>query len=221
MNYLDLCKTLAVEAGIGGSSGPSSVVGQKGEHARVVRWVKQAWLDLQGQYVNWKFLWKQTTGTVTLTSGFNYVQAPADFGAWDREHLFANGQRITNFVEYEDYKTLDTTTGAQPSRLVQLPNGNVQLIPAPSADVSYSFDYFCAPQELVADNDVPLCPAQFHDVIVLWALQKYSNFEDAPEILRKVQVEFPKRLAALEAHQLPGKLGHIHSHDQGFRIEVE
>lgn len=221
MNFLDLCNALATEGGVGGSAGPTSVVSQVGEQARMVRWIRQAWLDLQGRYVNWKFLWAQHTGTVTLTSGFNYVEKPADFGAWDREHMFCNGQRITSIVEYEDYKTLNDTTDTQPSQLVLLPNGNVQLIPAPSADVAFSFDYFKEPQTLVNDNDVPLCPAQFHDVIVLWALQKYANFEQAPEILQKVQTELPQRLSALEAHQLPRKSGHTHSHDQGFTIEVD
>lgn len=219
MNFLGLCKSLAVNAGIGGGSGPVSVLNQNGEQARVVEFIRESWLEIQGLYVNWKFLWSRHEGTIL--SGNTEVLAPADLNVWDYQHLWVDGQRISSVIEYEDYMSDAPLTTGKPMRLVEMPDKALKLLPVPGQDYPFRFDYFRTPQILVNDNDAPLCPPQFHDVIVKRAMQKYGHFESAPEVLSRYALEYQDRLKALMSHQLPQKIGHVHSHDQGFQVRVE
>lgn len=218
MNFLSLCQSLARRCGIGGGSGPSSVVGAAGENARTVEWIMRAWLDIQAEHTNWKFLWAQHTGTAY--AGDTEILAPDDWAMWDKKHLYIDDIRIHDVIEYEDYTSLDDSTG-RPKFLVQMPDGDLKMVPIPDVDYTYSLDYYRTPQELVNDNDAPLCPAQFHDVIVLWAMQKYGHFEAAPEVLSSVSTELSSRLTALRASQLPGKQMFVDSHDSRFMVTVE
>lgn len=218
MNYLSLCQNLALRAGIGGGSGPSSVLGQVGENARIVEWVKRAWLDIQSEHTNWRFLWAQHTGSVY--SGDTEIAAPDDWAYWDRTHLSINSQKIDTLLEYEHYVDISDDTGA-PSTLVLMPSGALKMVPAPDTTYSYSLDYYTKPQELVNNNDSPSCPSQFHDVIVLWAMQKYGHFESAPEVLSNVSAELASRLVALRASQLPDKAMFTDSRYPDFRVSAE
>ena len=72
-NYLSLCQNMARDIGIPGE-GPDSVTSTSlsEEENSVVRYVKQADLDIQSRWFNWDFLWTETDiapaiGTSTLT----------------------------------------------------------------------------------------------------------------------------------------------------------
>jgi hypothetical protein len=219
MNFLALCQNLALRGGMGGGAGPTSVAGQVGENARIVEWVKRAWLDIQSEHVDWRFLWAQHTGTIY--AGDTEVVAPDDWAYWDTGHLVVGDQRITTIQPYEEYIPTDGGGQGHPASFVQMPNGNLKLIPVSDAEYTYTLDYYTVPQELVNNNDAPLCPAQFHDVIVLWALQKYAHFESAPEVISNVSAELGARLTALRASQLPHRAMFTDSHYTDFRVGVE
>ena len=74
MNFLSLCKRLRQEAGYSGS-GPSSVTNQAGESKRVVDWINDAWLDIQGMRSDWRFMLEPFS--VSLVSGESSVSVSA------------------------------------------------------------------------------------------------------------------------------------------------
>lgn len=84
MNFLGLVQRLTQEAGASGA-GPTDVVGQQGEYARMVNWVNDAWLDIQSLHQDWEFL--RTTCSFPTVDGqavYTATQANAtNFGMWD------------------------------------------------------------------------------------------------------------------------------------------
>ena len=54
MNFLELCRELILEAGYSGNM--TTTENQSGQFARVVKWIKQADMDLQNEHEDWTFL---------------------------------------------------------------------------------------------------------------------------------------------------------------------
>lgn len=55
--YLQLCRDLCREVGIpGGDTVPVSVMGQRGELQRVVKWIESAYTDIQNKHSNWRWM---------------------------------------------------------------------------------------------------------------------------------------------------------------------
>ena len=77
--YLTLCQNMARDIGIPGS-GPSSVssTSLSEEENSVVRYVKEADLDIQRRWFDWNFLWKEVT--MTSSSGTTLKDSPVSAG---------------------------------------------------------------------------------------------------------------------------------------------
>jgi hypothetical protein len=76
-----------------------------------------------------------------------------------------------------------------------------------------SLPYYRTPQILTDNTDIPLIPESYHDLIWMRAVIKYGYYESAPEMLQRVQAEYPSRLASLEANQLPNRYRYGLAHD--------
>lgn len=127
MNYLQLCQQVYVDGGISGSL--STTVGVSGEALRVIKWVSQAWSEMQTKYDDWGFMKSSylnppranggtggavfetvngqpvyPLGTVPGTSGI----AVANFGKWDEEsfrcYTTASGTRDEVFLDRISYE---------------------------------------------------------------------------------------------------------------------
>lgn len=203
MNYKALCSALTREVGIGGGREVLTVNGQSGEIARVVNWIAQANVDLQSLYFDWKFLWK--AHTFNTVPGTAIQDKPSNYHHYDRDKAQIGNVRHVEVVEYESWEGYDDGATGQPHTIVILPDGNVQLYPKPDKAYTVTLPYYRTPQILASDNDIPLIPETYHDLIWMRAVIKYGYYEAAPEMLQRVQAEYPQRLAALEANQLPGR----------------
>jgi len=107
--YLVLCQDMARDIGIPGT-GPSDVSPTIEEEKDVVRYIKDADLDIQRMWFNWDFLWTEystttTPSTSTLTSPTLLAQWNIDSVVYDP--TADNWQPLTyvGWKEYrEDYK---------------------------------------------------------------------------------------------------------------------
>lgn len=204
MNFKDLVSTLAREAGVSGGGSISTVDAAAGETARLVGWVRQAHVDIQRLWFDWKFLW-QDFGLVTEAGKADY-NAPLEWHWWDRDKAAIEGRSLRgSLVEYELWDGQTDDEPGTPSRVVIMPDGGLKLLPTPDGVYNLSLPFYRKPQVLTRDNDIPILPEAFHDAIWMRALLKYAFYESAPEVLQRVQAEYTDLIEALESHQLPNR----------------
>ena len=84
--YLVLCQNMARDIGIPGT-GPSSVNASdlSEEENAVVRYVKQADLDIQSRWLNWDFLWSEAD--ITPSIGTSTLTSPTDLANWKLDSI--------------------------------------------------------------------------------------------------------------------------------------
>ena len=210
--YLELCRQVRQEAAISGE-GPSSVTGQKGQLAVVVKWVKQAWIDVQKERPDWNFLWAQLSfDTVAATDEYSpqYLGvAPKRIEDSVRIYNKIAGSDDSSFlerVEWVDFKE-DYLVGKQesgrPRYFTTKPNGSVQFYPSPDDIYVIEMDIYRAPQVLVDGTDIPLIPYEFEDAIVQRALVLWGAYTDAPEVYRSAKAIYETLITQMNESQLP------------------
>lgn len=209
--YLTLCQNMARDIGIPGS-GPSSVssTSLSEEENSVVRYVKEADLDIQRRWFDWNFLWKEVT--MTSASGTSTLTSPSDLANWNVDKVIwdltsDDNQQLEymDWGEYFDMYKLGTVDSSVPEVFSVKPDNVLDLYPTPNSNTSVYGQYWKVPTELSTDAQVSEIPPRFHKIIVARAKMYYSENEDAPEILAGSLVEFEDLLDKLEADQLPSQ----------------
>jgi hypothetical protein len=71
------------------------------------------------------------------------------------------------------------------------------LSPTPDAAYSLTFSYYSRPTDMVADDDVSVLPADYHDVMVSYALSRAYRSEDDPQMSQFFYQEFMRDFAQL------------------------
>ena len=209
--YLTLCQNMARDIGIPGS-GPSSVssTSLSEEENSVVRYVKEADLDIQRRWFDWNFLWKEVT--MTSASGTSTLTSPSDLANWNVDKVIwdltsDDNQQLEymDWGEYFDMYKLGTVDSSVPEVFSVKPDNVLDLYPTPNSNTSVYGQYWKVPTELSTDAQVSEIPPRFHKIIVVIAKMYFSENEDAPEILAGSLVEFEDLLDKLEADQLPSQ----------------
>lgn len=218
MNFLDLVTAVYEEAGISGTP-PADVTSVSGEAKRIVRWVKEAYRQIQLQSLKWK--WMRGTATVNTVAG-DRDYAVAEFsGATRHRAWITSSARIYKtsqdsettlfYLSYEDWLAaynIGSQVQGRPVHYTIGPNNVILLGPTPDDVYTVTIDFYKSVHELASNTDVPELPADYHYAIVYRTLMKYARFESAPEIyddardeylaeMRRLSVEF---LEPLEWH---------------------
>lgn len=216
MNFLDLCKTLAREAGVSGSI--ASVTGQSGEMQRLVNWVARAYNDILIAHSDWEFLrtdvkFNTNVGSRTYSAAAAGV---AEFGEWrfiNRWSAYAAGvgygdEQPLRFVPYDAFRdmylfsTQRDQTG-RPLVVTEAPDQSLLIWPLPDLAYTVRGEQYRHPAPLAANADVPAFPARFHDAIVQRALMLYAQFEGDSAVFGAAQSEYGRLLEQLETRYLP------------------
>ena len=211
MTFLELVQALHSEVGAAGA-GPSTVVNQVKENARLVHWIKRADLRVQNKWINWKFLRAEFTTNNVTSAGVATLSAPAILKTWDLDTfkiLYPGDTEYSDIdvVEYEETKgeVLTTSQGA-PSRVIIMPDNSLKFDPVPDGVYTVQADFYKKPVALVNNTDISAIPEEYHLSAVLGrAMIYYGNFENAPEIKLQGQELYAEGLAEMENHQLPNK----------------
>jgi hypothetical protein len=226
--FLALCQKVASDAGTLSDSKPAAVTGQTGYEAKVVRFVQDAWRQIQNAHSSW--LWMQSEfygNTVASTQRYAYTaftdRATAAtitrFAEWivDREGpdsgitLYdpAIGLSDEGVLRYNDWDYFYKTAmrGVQnedkPARFTIAPDNKLVFSYTPDGIYTIKGRYRKDEQALAANGDIPECPARFHDAIVDAALMMLGTHDEAAPQMSVWQMRKSRNFSDLERDQLP------------------
>lgn len=221
--YLQLCSYLRQECTDSGT-GPSTVTGQSGELARYVKWIADAWTELQQEHDDWVWMRRGfTVNTVADDGEYAYTDctdttdsaAISRFARWYKgrydwkcylQSSGVAGEYFLTWLDWEEFKKkyrFGTQTSGRPIHVSMDPSRKFVLGPKPSAVYVVSGDYQMGPQTLSADANTPEMPDRFHSLIVYLAMIKYGFNSVAPEVLHRASIEGGRLHAALVRDQRP------------------
>lgn len=220
--FLHLCQKLRLMAGISGT-GPSSVsMNANNEYARVVEWIRAADLEIQEAYDDWRFMWvnfdfQTVPGQGTYTPAEVCAGLPANtrpqrydeesFRYWLTSQGSAGEQFMTwcPYTLFRDVWLLGTNRTQQgvPQYVTQAPDENLLLAPIPNAIYTITGQFYRKAVTLNDDGDVPVYPAQYHELPIWWALVKYAGFEEASAVYMHAQNMLNITLSTMERRERP------------------
>lgn len=215
--FLQLCQAVRQESGISGV-GPLSVLNQQGELKRVVDWVQRAYRDVQNLHRNWKFLLNDFTfPTIVGTQEYtpDAVSLP-EHQSWKvgSFRIFENARGwddevwITYYC-WDDFRDKyirsgnRDTTGRPFAWTIRPSDEAIVLWPIPDTDYTIVGEYYKRAQVMVNNDDKPIFPQQFHDVLMWRAMMFYSTFENAAPEYAVAKGEYGDTLSKLRRDQLP------------------
>jgi hypothetical protein len=217
--FLQLVQRLRSEAGVSGAD-PVTCQNQSGELLRLVRWINDAWLDIQNKRADWFFLRSQfsfQTNTASNQQSYTPIQCnTTNFGNWKRDSLriyttslgFAN-EMILPFAPYDAFRNLylygaNRSNYMRPSLYSIDPQKNIVLGGPPDL-VGYTIngEYYAVATYLQNDTDIPVLPPQYQMAIVWRALMWYGQYEGAAEAAERGTAEFRALMLKMEKDQLP------------------
>ena len=216
MNFLQLVQSLRQECGIAGT-GPTSTVEQVGQAKKLVDWINDAWLEIQGKHDTWGFMRKPFSFVVAQGVGDHLPSAVglSDLREWHRGTLrcyrtaigFQDEQWLVEW-EYQVFRNtyrfnLQRELQGRPVVFAVRPNAKeLMLGPLPDAGYTVVGEYQALPSPMFGDDAVPALPAHLHKIIVYKAMEHYALFESAPEVLTRARQQYTTLMAQLEREQL-------------------
>lgn len=217
MNYLQLCQGIVSELGLSGGTGPQDVTGNTViELNNVTRWIRDAALQIDNEWLDWKYLWRQYSAS-SVVSGTQSLAAPdpsprlwdlrkmrvrpsGQAGQWRPMEYYTRQKLIDNFEP-------DNASPATPYAYTIQPDNSIYL--AAPLDAAYDFkgEYWRRPLVLAAKADIPLIPEEHHRIIICRAAVMYGNREDAPEVISGMEAELLTMMDKLQSDQIEGFAG--------------
>lgn len=214
--FLELCQDLAEEAGISDGTTPTAVTGQTGELKRVVGWIARAYREVQRKRPRWNFLRNDFSfPTVVGTSNYASSVASTEHQRWKldtfRCYLTATGvvdEQDLVYIPWDEYRVTylygaNRNVSGRPMRFTVKPDESIELWPKPDAIYTITGEHWWKAQVMSADDDEPLFPDDFHEILMWRGLMYYAAYEEAAAPFAEGQSEFGRIFAKLEADQLP------------------
>ncbi len=216
MNFLQLAQALRQECGVAGT-GPTTTVNQVGQAKKLVDWINQAWLEIQGRHDTWGFMREPFSFQVVQGADSTTPAAAglSNLRYWHRETFRCQRTSIGIqdeqwLVEWE-YQVFRNTYRFNLQRELQgrpmvfaiNPNAKALMLgPLPEATYTIIGEYQTLPTSLSNDEDEPNLPEHLRMIIVYKAMQYYALFESAPEVLSRGQQQYSALMAQLEREWL-------------------
>jgi hypothetical protein len=201
--FLQLCEDVARESGAAGRA-PVSVVGQTGRAAKVVDWVRDAWIEIQNQRDSWSFLQGEWTGTLTPGTAV-YTAASFEiprFARWggdtpvsrsvtlrDPDQDAGQEAPITQLTDPDWRRRYFVGAHAQgrPVHYAILPDDSIAFGATPDKAYLMRGEYRKSPQILEANGDIPDMPERFHRAIVWQAIMFMAEHDEGAFAIQTAQ----------------------------------
>lgn len=116
-----------------------------------------------------EFRTQQEVKAFTTTSGDGTLELPSNFARWIDFYDTELNWPLTA-LELREYDALVTTSGRPTAYTVA--GDQITLWPTPDAAYGLSLRYWRLPADMVADGDEPEIPAQYHEVLIAYAMNK-------------------------------------------------
>lgn len=223
--FLKLANDVRAQAGISGE-GPTSVRNQVGIQADIVRWVEEAYADIQTMKENWNFLHSAYAFILQGGQGsYDPSQLVGSNGAigvrtatLDTFRVYDNTKQAWNILKYIpwsvwqiDEQILKDKERGIPVKFTVDPSNNYRFFPFEKSnanvldniDHSVKFYGFSRPDVMVDNGDIPIFHAQFHELIKLQALIRYAEYYNSPEVYQSSTGLFRDQFKALLYSEMP------------------
>ena len=222
--FLQLAQEVARESGtVPGEGNPYTVVSQTGRLGDIVRWTKQAWIDIQNYRSGWRWMLDEWEGP-TVAAQQRYTPAEmgiaSRFGEWQHvdnqkngvttAYLTSLGVSDAGRLVYYPYVDFYTNYIARPEPANARPrvysvDNQQRLVLSAIPDAVYTLRglYRKSVQVLAADGDVPELPERFHPIIVDKALIYLGMNDESQVQLPLWDLRFRTKMNELERDQLP------------------
>lgn len=209
MNFLELCQRVRQESGISGT-GPSTVVGQQGQLAKIIEWVKSSWLEIQTHRTDWDWMWGTLTFDTVLSQDA-YTTNTTDIQTFDQVKIYdkvlgISDETVLVKISYDEMRKMSKVGTEQynrPTHYAIRPDRAIVLSPTPAKIYTLVVDYYKTPQIFSANADVPLLPQAYHDVIVYKALMMFGAHYEAQMQYQHAFSQYASIITLLESFQLP------------------
>ncbi len=232
MTFLELCQAVVDEVGLSGEI--LSVNNQRGDFGRIVRFVRSATEQLEGRWINYRFLRRRYTFTTSV--GINTYSPPAnlDVRQWDLERMYVDNINIQAcFADSYIRDPITEDFDGYPTMIIVEPNNDLRLFGRPDIEYTIVADFFRRPTRLVANTDTPRMPDQFQRAIVADAIRRYANYDEGPELYQQAIEELygvsgswlapepGSLIAVLQADQLPNTFSNGANQGGQFVVTTE
>ena len=209
MTFLELCQRTASEGGIEGAL--ATVDNQSGMNAKIIKWVRDAWSELQTQK---RWLFMRANANVALIVAQNDYSISGDLGltnvtsrclpkffATDADGAYQIA--MLGYGEYQQIYMGKDIQAARPSVCAVAPGYRLVFNNAPTIATTIKNDYWMTPQKLTLDADEPNMNEAWHMAIVFKALRSYAEHEESPEMQRRARRQFMNIFTEMCKVELP------------------
>ena len=242
MNLLELTQTVARFSGTVDPRSITTAANSRGRIRTIVEFVREAWLEIQNEASQWRFLTVPLPDSTTLQAGISAVShstlLPLEpVHPW-AQWLLGTGatrtvplsvwpaaipgppfipenrsaERDLDILGWNDFRQsyrvgvqAQHPTMGQPRVVAIDPDDFLQFWPHPEQDYRLAGTYRRLPQELVADETIPIILPNHHMVIVRAALLKlYRHDEAPPQALYNAEQDLLVPMRALRRRYLYG-----------------
>lgn len=223
MNFLQLCQRTAEKSGtIAGLPSFTSVTGAQGRLSKLVGWVSDAWRDIQNERSDWLFLRQEFSHALTINQT-RYTEGDLGLSAigvsaWSRDTPQIRSMTLYDpdtgqsdegdleFVTYESWRRhydRGSHDANRPSYWTASPARELCVGPKPDKAYVLRGSYRRKAQILAADGDIPICPDQFHGLIVIEALRIMARDDEAFNVIVEKNLDYDRLRAPLVNDQTP------------------
>lgn len=222
MNFLQLCQETALDSGtIAGVPNITTVAGATGRVRQLVGWVRDAYIDIQNERLDW--LWMNREFSAALTADKSSYLASElgidNVAEWIKDiptdcqrnmTLYETGQkeredaiRQIPYMEFRDRYSIGVHETGQPVEWAVDPQNKLLLGPTPDKAYVIAGRYRQTPQELALDDDVPEMPARFHRLIIGEAMRLMARSDEAFQVLIEKSQQYERLRSPLVNDQTP------------------
>lgn len=221
-SFLILCQRVAARSGTVSGTQPLAVTSQTGRLAKIVEWVEDAYVEIQGQRDEW--LWMRGEYETALTIGLAAYEIsalvadrPGALIAGNTEHsalslydadIGVSDEGRISVLGWAEFRAKALIGGARETTgkpvMAAVDNaGSLHVWPTPDKAYVIHGVYRKAAQRLEASIDVPDMPVDFHDLIMWQALLYLGEYDESLAQLPLWNRNYMKLLSNLERRQLP------------------
>ena len=212
MNFLQLCQTVRGDASLQGE-GPTSVIGQTGIYAKIVRWTNEAYIEIQSLGLD--FDWMRAmcelplvagTGSYDLLSGASWnrpdVKRFLSSNSWLIDGVTRSRVRVIDHAKMLR-EWPDTSGVGIPNVATIRPWRVVEFNRVPEKAYTWLVEAKLTPESMTIGEHVPMMPEQHHHAIVKKALMYYATHDGDAELFKQAKDDYGRALNRLVIETVP------------------
>lgn len=191
----------------------ATVANPPARQEKIVEWVREAWILIQNSRSDWKWLTAEFEGLLAVSTA-RYASDALEIGNFSRWMQPSADNRLTiydpligkseeapiHWITWAEYRARwdrGTHDANRPVEVAMAPDGRLCFGPTPDKAYVVRGEYYRTAQVLTDDADLPLCPADHHNVIVWRALMLLGDHDEGVPVVAQAQAKYQAAYRAL------------------------